>query len=108
MTKCRCGKAHRTANFHFKVDNKLRGAFGETDFSKKVVRINKKKHRKGADVKHLTPNKDGSENLLTTIVHEQTHINHPQMGERKVEKLARAMKRKMSPKQKARMYAKVQ
>lgn len=92
--------------FKVKTDNKLRGAFGETDLDKKVIRINKKRHRANAPVKHLTPNKDGSENLLTTIVHEGIHAKQPNKKENSVEKLARAMVSRMSPKQKSRYYAK--
>ena len=88
-------------------DNKLRGAFGEADFNKRVIRINKKKHRKNANVKHMVRNRDGSENLAVTIQHEINHVRHPKMGERSVEKLARAMVSKMGPKQKQHLYSKV-
>lgn len=91
--------------FTIKKDNKLRGAYGETDFEKKTIRINKAKHKKAA--KRITPNRDGSENMLTTILHEGMHVKHPNASERSVEKLARAMKTRLSTKQKNRIYAKV-
>ena len=91
----------------YKTTNK-RGAFGETDFEKKTITINKKRH-KSKNVRKLTPNKDGSENLLTTIAHEFAHKNHPKINsEKKIEKLARAMVSKMSPKRKAKLYRKFQ
>lgn len=94
--------------FQVKKDNSLRGAYGETDFDKKTIRINKKKHKAtNKNTKRITPNKDGSENLLNTILHEAMHVKHPKLGERAVEKLARAMKTRMSPTQKQRLYSKV-
>ncbi len=96
----------RKKRWQFKTDNKLRGAFGETDYDKKIVRINKRRHAKNQPVRHLTKNKDGSENMLVTALHEINHVKHPKMGERGVEKLARAMKSRMSKKQKNRIYSK--
>lgn len=98
------GKLH---GFAVRIDNRLRGAFGETDLSKRTIRINKKKHSRTAQVKHLTPNKDGSENILTTLVHEGIHAKNPKKKEGPVEKLARAMVSKMSTKTKARYYSKL-
>ena len=92
--------------FKVKNDAKLRGAYGETDFDKKTIRINKAKHKKKG-VKRITPNKDGSENMAMTILHEAMHAKHPKKGEKAVENLARAMKSRMSPKQKKRLYSKV-
>lgn len=80
---------------------KVRGAFGETDYDRKVIKINKKAHKTGT----MTRNPDGSESLLTTILHEVNHVRHPKKGERGVEKLARAMKSRMGPRQKAKYYA---
>jgi uncharacterized protein YneF (UPF0154 family) len=94
------------ANWTYKTNNKLRGAYGQTDFDKKEIVINKKAHRKNNGRKKLVPNPDGSENKLITILHEMGHKNHPKMSEKGVEKLARAMKPKLSTKQKQRLYAK--
>lgn len=58
--------------FKYVVDNKLRGKYGETDFEKKVVRINKKAHAK-----------DG-EHLGKTIYHESLHAKFPSMTEKEV------------------------
>lgn len=89
--------------FKVKKDSSLRGAYGETDFEKRVVRINKKKH-KSTKEKRITPNKDGSENMATTIQHELLHVKYPRKNEKAIEKLARAMVGKKSPKQKAKLY----
>lgn len=108
MEKCRsCGKTHRgtckRSTWKYKV-GKVKGGYGETDFNKKVIKIDKSKHRK--NYKRLTPNPDGSENMLTTITHEMVHKRFPKKSEKATEKLARAMKSKMSPKTKQKMYAK--
>lgn len=90
-------------NWKFKKDNKLRGAFGETDFEKKTVRINKKMHKTARKTgKYDVPKKDST--LLNTIVHEKLHTQHPKMTEKSVRKLARAMAGRMTPKQKAKHY----
>lgn len=60
--------------FQRKVDNKLKGALGETDFNKRIIRINKKKSKRA-----------GRGEVLKTIVHEEMHMNHPKMKEKNVE-----------------------
>ena len=95
--------------FAFKVDNKLRGAFGETDFDKRTIRINKKKHKEakkagkspyvGLSKKELT--------LLNTIVHEDMHRKHPRMTEKEVRKKTRAVIERMSTARKQAMYKKL-
>ncbi|MCH8069283.1 MAG: transposase [Candidatus Marinimicrobia bacterium] len=57
-----------------KVDNTMKG-FGETDFKKKVIRINKSKKK----------NKRKGE-ILDTIVHEEQHRIHPGMKEKNIKK----------------------
>src|SRR4051812_44654562 len=98
--------AGKIRGFKVKVNNKLRGAYGETDFDKRTITINKKKHG-DKSLKRITPNADGTENMLTTIVHEAMHVKHPQKGERAIEKLARAMVSRMPPRDKARYYSAV-
>lgn len=85
----------------FKTDNKLRGAYGETDFDKKTIRVNKTKH-KAASKDYAKQDST----LLNTIVHEHLHAQHPKMHEDSVRKLARAMASKMPLKQKSKMYKK--
>ena len=56
------------------VDNKMRW-YGETDETKKLIKINKskKKNTKPGDI-------------IDTIVHEEMHAVHPQMHEKTVRK----------------------
>lgn len=81
---------------------KLRGAFGQTDFKKKTITIDKKKHAKGL----MAKNPDGTESMAVTIKHELLHKQHPDWSEKKVESAARAWKKKASPKEKQRAYNK--
>jgi hypothetical protein len=60
--------------YRFKKDNKMRGAYGDWDGDKKIVRINKKLH------------KNNKKRLANTIIHEKMHINHPKMWEKTVAK----------------------
>lgn len=83
----------------------MRGAYGEIDYDRKVIKVNPKRH-KSKKVRRLTSNKDGTENLLVTMLHEEVHRNHPKMHERNVEKLARAMKSRMGDKAKKKTYRK--
>ena len=77
-----------------KVDNKMRW-YGDTDTTKKVIRINKKKSKKA-----------GRGELLNTIVHEELHAKHPRMKERGVIKKSTTVTNKMSREQKAKLYKK--
>lgn len=85
--------------YTLKVDNKMRD-FGETDTAKKVIRINKKLHKKAAE--YNVPKQDRP--LINTIVHEKLHALHPKAHEKTVRKLARSMVAHMSPKQKQKHY----
>lgn len=89
--------------YKYVVDNKMRGAYGEIDDEKKVIRINKKRH-KSDSAERRTPNKDGSESLLATILHEEVHRMHPEMTERDVDKEEKRV-RVLSPKKKKELYA---
>lgn len=91
----------------FKTDNKLRGAFGETDFAKKTVRINKKKH---VDKKALARErrynrlKNGHESMLDTIAHELDHVAKPNATERATAKHAKQGIKKLSTRKKRKLY----
>jgi hypothetical protein len=86
------------------TDNKMKGAYGETDFDKKTVKVNKKIH-KNKKVKMGIPKKDGT--LLNTIVHEGLHVKHPKMTEKVVRKEARKVVNKMGTKAKKKAYGKL-
>ena len=79
----------------FKVDNKLRGAYGEANMHTGVVRINKKYHKRD------------SEKLIDTLTHEQMHFDHPKMHEKTVRKLTPKKVKKMKKGEKNKLYAKL-
>lgn len=81
------------------VDNNLK-AYGETDAEKKVVKINKVRHKQRV----VTPTPQKDQTLINTIVHEELHVKHPQMTEAQVRKKARAAVMKGSNKQKQKFY----
>ena len=88
------------------VDNKMKGAYGETDFEKKQIRINKKRHAKGKPHdKRTKKNRDGSASIIDTIVHEEMHAKHPKMKERTVRKLTPKKVLKMSVEAKKKKYS---
>lgn len=81
------------------VDNKLRGAYGESDLEKGTIRINKKKHsQKG--YKRLNPDKQGNEKLHATIKHELLHHKYPEKSETTIRKMEKVAVARMTPKQK--------
>mgnify|MGYP007071569735 CR=1 FL=1 len=77
--------------FKRKVDNKLNG-YGETDLKKRIVKINKSKKK----------NKKGE--IIDSIVHEKSHILHPKMHEKNIQKRTTRVLSKMNRKQKQRHY----
>lgn len=83
----------KTRGWKYKVDNKLR-AFGEIDYDRKTIRVNKKKNRKHG----------GAGELLDTIVHELAHRDHPKMKEKNVKKLAARVINRSSTKKKKKYY----
>lgn len=88
------------------VDNKLRGAYGESDLSKGTIRINKKKHfQKGYT--RLNPAKDGHEKLYATVKHEMLHHEHPEKSETTIRKMEKSSIARMSTKQKAALRDKL-
>lgn len=91
--------------FKVKKDNKLR-VFGETDLDKKVIRINKKKSRSvkpGKKVRMLN-RKGKSGELLDTIKHELLHVDHPKAKEKTIRKMTERATKRMSKKEKGRLY----
>lgn len=95
-------KAARSDGWKRLVDNKMRGAFGETDLDRRVIKVNKAAHKKQKG-KWGIPKKDSS--LINTIVHEEMHARHPKMTEKGVRKKTRTVVDKMSKRTKGRMYA---
>lgn len=88
------------------VDNKLRGAYGESDLSKGTIRINKKRHfQKG--YQRLNPAKDGHEKLYSTVKHEMLHHQHPDKSETAIRKMEKDSTARMSTKQKQALLNKL-
>lgn len=73
------------------VDNKIK-YFGETDTTKRIIRVNKskKKNRRG--------------DVLNTIVHEEMHAHNPKMSEKQVVSKTKQKIARMLKKQKNRYY----
>lgn len=88
------------------VDNKMK-CYGETDFDKKKIRVNKKKSKTNPFRKRPV-NKGAHKypDILDTIVHEELHRKNPKMKEKDVRKMALALVKKMPPSQKKKYYAK--
>ena len=86
-----------------RVNNKLRGALGETYFDKKTIVINKKRHKNPVVMKKFAK---VDRTLINTIVHEELHAKHPKMYEKTVRKLARVKVNKMSIAKKKKLYSK--
>lgn len=89
-----------------KVDDKMRGAFGETDYTNKVIRINRKRHKSSAP--KISPKADGHEHLGKTIFHEFLHKNHPTWTEEQVRRHEKKDWDKLSPARKKKYYNKIQ
>ena len=85
-----------------KIDNKLKGSYGESNVETKVVKINKKAHKKKS-LERINKNPNGTESLVDTMVHEEMHVRHPKMHEKTVRQKARAVVKRMGQKQKARL-----
>lgn len=87
------------------VDNKLKDAYGESDTHNKVIRINKKAHKR-MDLKRVNANPDGTESLIDTVVHEEMHVKHPKMHERTVRKKAKMVVKKLSKERRKKLLSK--
>jgi len=86
------------------VDNKMHG-FGDIDFDKKIIRVNKKRSKNKPSRKRPI-NKGASKfpEVLDTILHEETHRKQSKLHEKTLKKkIVRKMK-KMGRKQKQRLY----
>ena len=89
------------------IDNKLRGAYAESDLDNGTIRINKKRHKQ-AGYKRINPTANGDENMTSTLKHELLHFQHPGMSERNIRKLEKIEMKRMSVRQKAKLQAKLQ
>ena len=89
------------------VDNKLKGAYAESDLDTGVIRVNKKRHyEKG--FQRINPTKDGHENLTSTIYHERLHFKHPRASERSIRKMEKSGMKTLSKQSKRKLLASVE
>ena len=89
------------------VVGNIKGAYGETDFTKKTVKINKQYHKsKGDHPPDIKKNKDGSASMVDTAQHELIHKQHPKMWEKTVRKLTPKKVKKLSKKTKQKLLNK--
>ena len=88
------------------IDNKLRGAYAESDLDKGTIRINKKRHKEKG-YQRINPTKNGDENMTSTLKHELLHFKHPGMSERNIRKLEKKDWKTMSSKEKKKLQAKL-
>jgi len=89
--KKNCKKFVPDKNWKRMVDNKMRWQ-GDTDNKKRLIRINKKKSA-------------SKTSILDTIVHEELHAQDMSKGEKKVYKKTAEIMERLTPKDKARLYA---
>ena len=88
------------------VDNKLKGAYADSDLDTGLVRVNVKKHfQKG--FKRINPTPEGNENLTSTIYHELLHFKHPKAKEMNIRKMEKSGVKKLSSKSKRKLLAKL-
>lgn len=83
----------KISKFKKVVDNHTRD-FGDTDFDKHLVRINKTMNKR----------KGSKGELINSIAHEFNHIKHDNMSEKKIQKLTLKSVAHMSKKAKAKDY----
>jgi acetyl-CoA carboxylase alpha subunit len=72
--------------------------YGEIDYHRKRIRVNKKESRKYGK-KHKTAG------ILDSIVHEEMHRTHPKMTEKTVRKKTKRKIKKMSKRVKKKHYS---
>jgi len=74
-------------------------AYGDIDYDKRIIRINKVRSKKWAK-------KHKKAGVLDTIVHEDLHRQHPRMSERVIIKKTKDTIRRMSRMRKRKYYSK--
>lgn len=77
-----------------KVVNDKTKDFGQTDFDKKLIEVNKTMNRR----------KGSRGELIDTIEHEFNHVRHPKMSEKKIQKLTEKTTSHMTRKSKEKAY----
>jgi hypothetical protein len=80
---------------------------GDTDNEKKVIRINKKLHKKEKSVEKIMGRKKRKAELLDTIVHEKMHADHPKMHEKTVRKQTKKKLPLLGKVKKSKLYGSI-
>ena len=97
-----------TKKYTYKINNKKKGLYGETDFKKKLIEVNISRHKKAKTQTYKQrgfAKKDAT--IINTLVHERMHAQHPKMHERTVRKKTRVLVNKMGDKAKQKLRAKL-
>ena len=79
--------------YSVKVDNRMK-YFGETDTTKKTIKINKRKAKKSGQ----------KGELLDSIRHEVLHAKHPRKSEKRIQKMTERSTKRMSKRSKQKTY----
>lgn len=86
------------------MDNKLKGAYAESDLNTGLIRVNKKRHKQGG-YRRINPTPQGHEDLASTVQHELLHFAKPRAHERTIRKLEKKTMAKASKGHRARLLA---
>lgn len=97
-------KAAKSKRWQRMVDNKLPDTFGETDTQNHTIKINKNLHKQKSGG-HLMRNRDGTEKLIGTIVHEELHAAHPKAHEKTIRKATKRKVQVINRKTKQKLYS---
>jgi hypothetical protein len=84
----------RQKSWRWVVDDRMRD-YGDIDFERRVVRINRALHRREGEL------------LIDTLFHEDLHRMFPRLGEWAICLLTRALLPTLSRRYKARLYARI-
>jgi len=89
--------------YRVKKDNKMKW-FGDTDTTKKIIRINIKKSKQTGKKRGMLGRKVRNGEVLDTILHETLHAKHPKKSEREITKLTPKVSKKLSKRSKNKLY----
>jgi hypothetical protein len=79
----------------------IRGAVGETDFDKKIVKVDKAKQRKKVEYAGFSKKEN---TLINTERHELFHVKHPKMHEKTIRKITKKWAKRAGAKSKRKIY----
>jgi hypothetical protein len=91
-TRTAAGK--RKKAWRWVVDDRMRD-YGEIDFERRIVRINRALHKREGEL------------LIDTLFHEELHRMFPRLGEWAICLMTRALLPTLSRRYKARLYARI-